>query len=50
MGLGETEIKHQDRKREEEEVEVIKTRERVMPAMGRADMLAQRPMVMGGLL
>ena len=37
-------------KREEEEAEVTKIGERVMPAMERAEKLAQRPMVMGGLL
>ena len=42
--------KVQDMKKEEEEAEVIKIGERVMPAMERAEKLAQRPMVMGGLL
>ena len=43
-------IKDQDMKKEEGEVEAIKIRERVMPAMGRAEKLAQRPLFMGGLL
>ena len=50
MDLEEIRIKLQDRKRGEEGVEIIKIGERVMLAMGGADMLAQRPLVMGGLL
>ena len=46
----ETETKIQDRKMEKEKVEVIKIKEGVTPAMGRAEKLAQRPLVMGGLL
>ena len=44
----ETETKIQDRKMEKEKVEVIKIKEGVTPAMGRAEKLAQRPLVMGG--
>ena len=46
----ETETRIQDRKMERGKVKVNKIKEGVTPAMGRAEKLAQRPLVMGGLL